>query len=85
LLDTAGRSRLVLSRDVGTRLVSDRWELDWTTGLVAGSGGALARLTLRGRADGGVASTLFISLALVLLLLLTSLPLFADLFEFCDK
>jgi hypothetical protein len=39
-------------------------------------------MSLRGGADGSVASTLFVSLALVLLLLLASLPLLADLLKF---
>lgn len=83
LLNTTG-SGLILTRDLSTRLVSNRWELDGSALLVTGSwcviGGGL---TIGG--DGGSSGTLFFSLALVLLFLLASLPLLSDLLELCYK
>jgi len=87
LLDTAGRSGLVLPRDMCTRLVSDRWKLDWgtTSLLIAGGRCALAGLAFSSGADGSSASTLLIGLTLVLFLLLPGFPLLSDFLEFCDR
>jgi hypothetical protein len=83
LLNATG-SGLILTRDLRARLVSNRWELDGSALLVTGSwctiGGGL---TIGG--DSGSSGTLFFSLALVLLLLLASLPLLSDLLELCYK
>lgn len=76
-----------MSRDMSARLVPDRWKLDWRTTslLIARGRGALARLSFRSSTtDSSSAVTLLVSLALVLLFLLTGLPLFSDLFEFCS-
>ena len=83
LLNTTG-SRLVLARDLSTRLVSDRWQLDGTALLVTGSWCAVGGWLTIGR-DGSSSGTLFFSLALVLLFLLASLPLFSDLLKLWYK
>jgi hypothetical protein len=85
LLDSAtGSLLLILTWNLGTRLVTDRRELDRSATLRVARGRAAFwdRLTL-GR-DSDSASTILVGLALVLLLLLASLPLFANLFEFCS-
>lgn len=81
LLNTA-RSRLVLARNLSTRLITDWWKLNGSISLIARSRSTVGGLTI-GR-DSGSSSTLLVSLSLVLLLLLPGFPLLSDLLEFCD-
>jgi hypothetical protein len=87
LLNTTGRSGLVLSRDMCARLVSDRWKLNWgtTSLLIARGWGTFAGLAFSSGTDSSSASTLLISLTHVLFLLFTSLPLLSDFLEFCGR
>lgn len=86
LLDATGRC-LVLTRDLRSGLVTNRWELNGSlTWLVTlGRGTLTRRLTFSWCADSLSSSTLFFGLALVLLLLLASLPFLSDLLELCSK
>jgi hypothetical protein len=83
LLDAAGRS-LVLARDLVAGLVADRRKLDSAVGLllVARGGSSVGWAGGVGRTGGGT-GTVIVGLALVLLLLLASLPLLSDFFELC--
>jgi hypothetical protein len=82
LLDAAGGG-LVLTRDLGAGLVADGGQLDGAAGLrVAGTGGGIRGALGVGRAGSGPGAVV-VGLALVLLLLLASLPLLADLLELC--
>lgn len=89
LLNTSGWS-LVLTRYLGTGLISDGWKLNLrgTTLLVARwwLSAVVALLTIGGVVLGsGSTSALLICLALVLLLLFASLPLLANLLEFYER
>ena len=82
LLHAAGWS-LVLPRHLSTGLIADRGQLDGATCLlIAGRRRTFGRLAV-GR-DRGSSSAILLGFALVLLLLLASLPLLADLLEFCE-
>ena len=81
LLNTA-RGSLVLTRNLSARLVADGWELNGSTSLLVTRGRSIAG-TLTISRNGGGTGALLISLALVLLLLLASLPLLSNFLEFC--
>lgn len=86
LLDAAGGS-LVLAGDLGAGLVADGRELDGAARLLLVTWGSS---TFRGGrlGVGGASSstgTVVVGLALVLLFLLASLPLLADLLELCRQ
>ena len=84
LLNTA-RGSLVLTWNLSAGLIADGWELDGSTSLLVTWGrSAIAGVWAFGR-NGGGSGTLFISLSLVLLLLLASLPLLSNLLEFCKE
>jgi hypothetical protein len=87
LLNTA-RWSLVLARNLSTRLVTDRRKLNRSASLrVAGRrlSAVVGVLSVWWtRLGSGSTGSLFLSLAVVVFLLLASLPLLSDLLEFCS-
>jgi len=79
LLDAA-RWSLVLAWYLSPGLVADGWELNRSTWLLIASRSIVGRVLSISRDDGG-SGTLILGLALVLLLLLASLPFLADFLE----
>ena len=84
LLNTAGWS-LILARNLGTRLVANRRELDRPTSLLVARSRAIVGWALAVGGNCSSSGTLLVGLSLILFLLLACLPLLADFLELCNE
>jgi hypothetical protein len=84
LLNTAGWG-LVLARNLSARLVADRWQLDRSTSLLVARSRAIVGRALAIGGNCSSSGAFFVSLSLILLLLLSSLPLLPDFLELCNE